>query len=75
MSAASIIQPELTLWPYEEARKLTDRVRGYSSARPAVFESGFGPSGLPHLGTMGEVLRPSYVRRALTLLEIGRAHV
>jgi lysyl-tRNA synthetase, class I len=68
MSAASIIQPELTLWPYEEARKLANRVRAYEPARPVVFESGFGPSGLPHLGTMGEVLRPSYVRHAFALL-------
>jgi lysyl-tRNA synthetase class 1 len=37
-----------------------------------VFQSGFGPSGLPHLGTMTEVLRPSYVRHAFEVL--GHAH-
>ena len=68
MASASATQPELTLWPYEEARKLADRVRGYEPDRPVVFQSGFGPSGLPHLGTMGEVLRPSYVRHAFALL-------
>ncbi|HXR25867.1 MAG TPA: hypothetical protein VN742_10940, partial [Candidatus Binataceae bacterium] len=61
-------QPELTLWPYEEARRLAERVRDYEPARPVVFQSGFGPSGLPHLGTMGEVLRPSYVRHAFSRL-------
>jgi lysyl-tRNA synthetase, class I len=59
---------ELSLWPYEEARKLAERVTRYGHERPVVFQSGFGPSGLPHLGTMGEVLRPSYVRQAFRLL-------
>lgn len=59
---------QLDLWPYEEARKLAERVRNYHPQRPAIFESGFGPSGLPHLGTMCEVLRPSYVRHAFEVL-------
>ncbi|HLH77257.1 MAG TPA: lysine--tRNA ligase [Candidatus Binataceae bacterium] len=53
------------LWPFEEARRLLSRVADYSPSRKVIFESGFGPSGLPHLGTLGEVLRPSYVRQAL----------
>ncbi len=56
------------LWPYEEAKRLIERVRAYDASRPIIFESGFGPSGRPHLGTMCEVLRPSYVRLALGLL-------
>ncbi len=60
------------IWPYEEARKLAERVAGYELDRPAIIESGFGPSGLPHLGTMGEVLRPSYVRHAYQLLDRTR---
>ena len=60
------------LWPYEEARKLVDRAQGYQPGRPVIFESGFGPSGLPHLGTMCEVLRPAYVRRALENVGDGR---
>jgi lysyl-tRNA synthetase class 1 len=59
---------ELSLWPYEEARRLAERVAHYAPDRPAVFQSGFGPSGLPHLGTMGEILRPSYVKHAFKLL-------
>jgi lysyl-tRNA synthetase class 1 len=58
----------LDLWPYEEARRLGERVRDYPFGRPVMFQSGFGPSGLPHLGTMGEVLRPAYVRHAFEVL-------
>jgi lysyl-tRNA synthetase class 1 len=60
------------LWPYEEARRLAERVGEYEANRAAIIESGFGPSGLPHLGTMGEVLRPSYVRHAYQLLDPAR---
>src|SRR5687767_10441037 len=52
-------------WPFEEARKLVER---YKDAPPAkgyvLFETGYGPSGLPHIGTFGEVVRTSMVRRA-----------
>src|ERR1700688_985353 len=69
-SMASAPQPPtaLALWPYQEARRLAERVGGYEAGRAVVFQSGFGPSGLPHLGTMGEGLRPSYVRHAFKLL-------
>ncbi len=63
---------DLDLWPYEEARRLKQRVADYEASRPVIFESGFGPSGLPHLGTMCEVLRPAYVRRAFIQLEAAR---
>src|SRR5215470_6822501 len=72
MSSAPQAPLRLDLWPYEEARKLAERVRAYAPQRPAIFQSGFGPSGLPHLGTMGEILRPSYVRHAFEVL--GDAH-
>ena len=52
-------------WPYEEARKLLKR---YPDGAPAkghiLFETGYGPSGLPHIGTFNEVLRTTMVRRA-----------
>jgi lysyl-tRNA synthetase class 1 len=52
-------------WPFEEARKLVKR---FESAPPAkgyvLFQTGYGPSGLPHLGTFGEVARTTMVRRA-----------
>ena len=72
MASAPQSETRLDLWPYEEARKLAERVRNYEAERPVVFESGFGPSGLPHLGTMGEVLRPSYVEHAFKA--IGDPH-
>ncbi len=59
-------------WPYEEARAILKRVHDYPPDRPVIFESGFGPSGLPHLGTMGEILRPSYVRHALQAIAPSR---
>src|SRR5258707_633561 len=61
------------LWPREEARRLVERVAAYESARPVIFQSGFGPSGLPHLGTMAEILRPSFVRKAFHLIEPSRS--
>lgn len=58
-------------WPFEEARKIVDRLeREGGATRPVLFETGYGPSGLPHIGTFGEVARTTMVRR-----EIGRAHV
>ncbi len=60
------------LWPREEARRLAERVASYETARPVVFESGFGPSGLPHLGTMCEIVRPAYVQKAFAQLEPAR---
>jgi lysyl-tRNA synthetase, class I len=60
------------LWPREEARRLAERVAAYEPARSVIFQSGFGPSGLPHLGTMAEILRPSFVRKAFHLLEPSR---
>jgi lysyl-tRNA synthetase class 1 len=50
-------------WPFEEAAKVAERVRGSGKAA-ALFETGYGPSGLPHIGTFGEVARTSWVRRA-----------
>ncbi|MGA7871869.1 MAG: lysine--tRNA ligase [Candidatus Binatus sp.] len=60
------------LWPREEARRLAERVAAYEPARPVIFQSGFGPSGLPHLGTMAEILRPSFVRKAFHQIEPSR---
>jgi lysyl-tRNA synthetase class 1 len=53
-------------WPYEEARKLLKRYPNGPSERGIVFETGYGPSGLPHLGTFQEVARTLMVRHALT---------
>jgi lysyl-tRNA synthetase class 1 len=52
-------------WPYEEARKLLKRYPDGPPKGEIVFETGYGPSGLPHLGTFQEVARTLMVRRAL----------
>ena len=52
-------------WPYEEARKLLKRwPEGKPAGAPMIFETGYGPSGLPHIGTFTEVLRTTMIRRA-----------
>ena len=52
-------------WPYEEARKLLKRwPEGKPAGAPVIFETGYGPSGLPHIGTWNEVARTSFVRHA-----------
>jgi lysyl-tRNA synthetase class 1 len=50
-------------WPFEEARKVVKRLAA-SGKETALFETGYGPSGLPHIGTFGEVARTTWVRRA-----------
>ena len=53
-------------WPYEEARKLLKRHPDGPGEHSIVFETGYGPSGLPHLGTFQEVARTLMVRHALS---------
>ena len=53
-------------WPFQEARRIDRRAPLESKA--ALFETGFGPSGLPHIGTFAEVARTSWVRRACSHL-------
>lgn len=56
-------------WPFEEARRIFDKIGGKTPAKGYVlFETGYGPSGLPHIGTFGEVVRTSFVRHAFTLI-------
>jgi len=54
-------------WPFEEARKIVLRLKKKPKAE-VIFETGYGPSGLPHIGTFGEVARTSMVRHAFRLL-------
>ncbi len=52
-------------WPFEEARRILKRIGGKVPEKGHVlFQTGYGPSGLPHLGTFGEVARTTMVRRA-----------
>ena len=54
-------------WPFEEARKLVARVAKTGQSE-VLFETGYGPSGLPHIGTFGEVARTTMVRHAFRVL-------
>jgi lysyl-tRNA synthetase, class I len=55
-------------WPFEEARKIIARYKGRDWPRTILFETGYGPSGLPHIGTFGEVARTTMVRHAFRIL-------
>ncbi len=54
-------------WPFNEANKLKNRFR-QAPTEPVRFETGFGPSGLPHIGTFAEVARTTWVRQAFEFL-------
>jgi len=69
-------------WPFEQAREIKKRLfiaerkaqagKGEPRGdRPVVFETGYGPSGLPHIGTFGEVVRTTMVRNAFIALTGG----
>ena len=59
-------------WPFEEARKILARYsNGVPAGRAVIFETGYGPSGLPHIGTFGEVVRTTMVRRAFEAMAPG----
>jgi lysyl-tRNA synthetase, class I len=74
MSATTEPSPDLRelaeqshAWPFEEARKIVARVKR-TPKDEIIFETGYGPSGLPHIGTFGEVARTSMVRHAFRVL-------
>jgi lysyl-tRNA synthetase class 1 len=54
-------------WPFEEARKIIARLKRQPKDE-VIFETGYGPSGLPHIGTFGEVARTTMVRHAFSVL-------
>ncbi len=68
-AAASLrpIAEQSTAWPFEEARKIVGRLKKKPKDE-VIFETGYGPSGLPHIGTFAEVARTSMVRYAFRVL-------
>src|SRR3989440_1086015 len=58
-------------WPFEEARKIVARLKK-ARKDDVIFETGYGPSGLPHIGTFGEVARTTMVRHAFRVLTDDR---
>src|SRR6187200_1348149 len=61
------IAEQSNAWPFEEARKIVARLRRHPKDE-VIFETGYGPSGLPHIGTFGEVARTTMVRHAFRVL-------
>ena len=60
---------QINAWPFQEAEKLIKRLeRSGKDKDVIIFETGYGPSGLPHIGTFGEVARTTMVRNAFELL-------
>ena len=56
-------------WPFEEARRVLKRfAKGDPAKGHVLFETGYGPSGLPHIGTFGEVARTTMIRRAFEMI-------
>jgi lysyl-tRNA synthetase, class I len=78
MSDLAALARDAKAWPFELARAIEKRVdaqiaKGTRKADQAVtFETGYGPSGLPHIGTFGEVVRTSMVRKAFETLTAGK---
>jgi len=68
-AAASLreVAEQSNAWPFEEARKLVARLKRKPKDE-VIFETGYGPSGLPHIGTFGEVARTTMVRHAFRVL-------
>ena len=65
MSALRDAAMKSKAWPFEEARKILKRYEKKAPEKGYVlFETGYGPSGLPHIGTFGEVARTTMIRRA-----------
>ena len=56
-------------WPFEEARRLLSRYKASDPSKGYVlFQTGYGPSGLPHIGTFGEVSRTTMVKKAFDII-------
>ena len=69
MSELRAFAENANAWPFQEAKALLKRVGQKVPAKGYVlFETGYGPSGLPHIGTFGEVARTSMVRHAFATL-------
>ena len=73
-SAILAASKEARAWPFEEARRLIDRLAKIDDgkSKTVIFETGYGPSGLPHIGTFGEVARTTMVRHAFEILTEGK---
>ncbi len=67
MSDLQTLASAAKAWPFEQARLVVERLKK-APKDTVIFETGYGPSGLPHIGTFGEVVRTSMVRHAFRVL-------
>jgi lysyl-tRNA synthetase class 1 len=69
LSAADLraLAEQSNAWPFEQAKQIVNRLKKKPKDE-VLFETGYGPSGLPHIGTFGEVARTSMVRHAFRVL-------
>ena len=71
MSEISQLAMAAKAWPFEQARLLIERMKKHPKDI-VTFQTGYGPSGLPHIGTFGEVARTNMVRHAFEVLTDGK---
>jgi lysyl-tRNA synthetase class 1 len=71
MSDSQALAQSARAWPFEQARQVIERLKRRPKDQ-VIFETGYGPSGLPHIGTFGEVARTTMVRHAFEVLTDGK---
>src|SRR5437773_8563237 len=71
MSDLRALAEQSNAWPFEQAKAIVARLKR-TPKDEVLFETGYGPSGLPHIGTFGEVARTTMVRHAFNVLTDGR---
>src|SRR5437867_1030041 len=67
MSDLRALAEQSNAWPFEQAKAMVARLKK-NPKDEVLFETGYGPSGLPHIGTFGEVARTTMVRHAFRVL-------
>ena len=68
MSETTTLAAAAKAWPFEQARLVIERLKKVPKDGSVIFETGYGPSGLPHIGTFQEVARTTMVRHAFRVL-------
>lgn len=59
---------KVNAWPFQEAMKIQNKIKNNVNKQKVIFETGYGPSGIPHIGTFAEVLRTNMVKNAFQKL-------
>ena len=69
------IAQDAKAWPFAEARALAARIEKIGAKDTVLFETGYGPSGLPHIGTFGEVARTTMIKNAFEKISDIPTHI